>query len=348
MKNRLLYWLIGIWAILLIVIVGGYGYSCISQSKMAEIWKQALQEDCENRMREVNAIKIHKFSSDTLSDVKIKTERQTLQIRKKGSESLNTEEKNFIADQSYLSIKNPVIIEKLDSLFRMRLEENGFLFETAVLFRNETTGQNSLYSRANEESLHSYLRLPCKINFQGTLFLVGYVKGSWLENWLWGSVYYIVLSLLFVVLGGVLSLVLWKRRKTNVLDKLIEQKDVKSIDKDTQPTSTLNEQSIGHVITLDEKKNVVVFDDKEIQLTPKVFGLFYQLSQGKGYFQSYEFLLKKLWVEEENTDKKNLEQLVNRLRKDLKDISCLNIDTVRGSGYQITAENDLKIVLNVP
>ena len=96
------------------------------------------------------------------------------------------------------------------------------------------------------------------------------------------------------------------------------------------------------VIFLDEEKLTLVYADKKISLAPKVFGLFYQLAQGKDYFQSYNFLLQNLWSDEDNVDKKHLEQIVIRLRKNLKDIP-LSIDSIRGSGYQIKGVNDIKI-----
>ena len=39
----------------------------------------------------------------------------------------------------YLSFKNPVKLEKLDSLFRLKLKENGLDYKTAVSLYNNST-----------------------------------------------------------------------------------------------------------------------------------------------------------------------------------------------------------------
>ena len=88
------------------------------------------------------------FSSDTSPNIKIETEGQTLHLKKDAGKFLTAKEKDFLADQVYLSLENPVKIEKLDSLFRLKLKENGFTFKTAVsLYNNETEKKNILWSR---------------------------------------------------------------------------------------------------------------------------------------------------------------------------------------------------------
>ena len=98
-------------------------------------------------------------------------------------------------------------------------------------------------------------------------------------------------------------------------------------------------------VFLNERKHTLVYMDKEISFAPKVFGLLYLLSQGKDYFQPYDFLLQSLWTEEGSADKKHLEQIVIRLRKGLKDIPWLSIDTIWGSGYQINVKNGATLIL---
>ena len=345
-------------AVSVIVISVGYWYSSSLRSRVTEIWKQTLCDDCVNRMREIEVKKTHGFSPVISSDIKIVTEGQTLHIKKDSAESLTTQEKDFLADQYYLSLKNPVKIEKLDSLFRLKLKENGFNFETAVSLYDNETAKKTFYGQEDVKVLHDYLRLTYKVDIRDVILLEGYVKGGWLENLLWGKGFYILLFL--ILFGGVVILALEKRRLKYLMQFVPENEQLREIpltlpiefvqdvgvaaelvEEHTQPK--LNLQPTVLDIFLDEEKHTLVYADEEILLAPKVFDLFYQLAQGKDCFQSYELLYQSLWSDAGSADKKHLEQLVIRLREKLKDIPQLRIETIRGSGYQIKGKNDIKI-----
>lgn len=344
--------------ILIIAIGGGYWHAYSLRGKVTDVWKRTLWEDCTNRMSESNVKKIQTFSSTISSDIKIEDERQTLHVKKDSTESLTADEGDFLADQYYLSQKNPVKIEKLDSLFRIKLKENGCNFKTAVSFYDNETAQKTFYGQEDVKILHDYLRLTYKVDIRDVILLEGYVKGGWLENLLWGKGFYILLSLIFF--GALVLLVLEKRRLRFLMQFVRENQLIREtplvlpiefvqdaelatepVEEHTQPE--LNLQPTVLDIFLDEEKHTLVYTDKEILLAPKVFDLFYQLAQGKDCFQSYELLYQSLWSNAGSADKKHLEQLVIRLREKLKDIPQLRIETIRGSGYQIKGENDIKI-----
>lgn len=345
-------------AVSVIVISVGYWHSCSLRNKVTEVWKRTLWEDCTNRMSEINVKKKHIFSSTTSSDIKIVTEGQTLHLKKDSTESLTADEGDFLADQYYLSLKNPVKIEKLDSLFRLKLMENGFTFKTAVSLYNNETEKKTFYGQEDVKVLHDYLKLTYKVDIRDVILLEGYVKGGWLENLLWGKGFYILLFL--ILFGGVVILALEKRRLKYLMQFVPENEQLREIpltlpiefvqdaELATEPVEEhmqpeLNLQPTVLDIFLDEEKHTLVYADKEILLAPKVFDLFYQLAQGKDCFQSYELLYQSLWSDAGSADKKHLEQLVIRLREKLKDIPQLRIETIRGSGYQIKGKNDIKI-----
>lgn len=345
-------------AVSVIAIGVGYWYSYSIRTKVTEIWKQTLWDDCANRMREIGVKKTHGFSPATSSGIKIETENQTLHFKKDSAKVLTADEGDFLADQYYLSLKNPVKIETLDSLFRLKLMENGFTFKTAVSLYNNETEKKTFYGQEDVKVLHDYLKLTYKVDISDVAILEGYVKGGWLESLLWGKGYYILLSL---ILFGALALLMLEKRKLKYLKQYIPENQLlweisptlpesvlQDVELVTEPVEVhtqpeLNLQPTTLVVFLDENKHTLVYADKEIPLAPKVFGLFYQLAQGKDYFQSYDFLLQNLWSNDEIADKKHLEQVVIRLRKDLKDIPWLSIDAIRGSGYQIKGENDIKM-----
>lgn len=65
MKIDLSGWLILIIVTSVFAIGGGYWHSYSSRAEMAAIWKQALLEDCTNRMRDIDAKKKHVFLPTT-------------------------------------------------------------------------------------------------------------------------------------------------------------------------------------------------------------------------------------------------------------------------------------------
>ena len=201
MKNGSSYGLIGTFSGLLIFISGGYWYSCSSRTQVTEIWKQTLWEDRTKRMSEAKVKKKHTFVPTASPDIKIITEGQTLHLKRDSIEPYTADEGDFLADQQYLSFKNPVKLEKLDSLFRLKLKENGLDYKTAVSLYNNGTDKKTFYGQEDVKVLHDYLKLTYKVDIQDIILLEGYVKGGWIESIVWGTSYYVVLSIVLVILG---------------------------------------------------------------------------------------------------------------------------------------------------
>lgn len=172
---------------------GGYWYSYSMRDKATASWKLTLWEDCTNRMREINAKKKHIFSSSVSPDIKIVTETQTLCLKKDSTVSLTVEEGDFLADQFYLSLKNPIKIKRLDSLFQLKLKEKGLDYQTAVSLYNKDTGEITFYGQEDIQVLHDYLKLTYKVDVKDVILVEGYVKGGWLETLVWSNTYYIIL-----------------------------------------------------------------------------------------------------------------------------------------------------------
>lgn len=364
------YGLIGILVVLLIFISGGYWYSCSSRTKVTEIWKQALWEDRTDRMREAKVKTKHIFVPVVSPNIKIVTEGQTLYLKKDSIKPYTADEGEFLADQQYLSFKNPVKLEKLDSLFQLKLRENGLEYKTAVSLYNNDTDKKTFYGQEDMKVLHDYLKLTYKVDIQDIILLEGYVKGGWIESLVWGTSYYIVLSIVLVILG----ILIVKRRQNNQSSKSpdpfvsgneqpretapalpVEQKVELLTEPETERVAEPEVESLEdslelpllppeNVVWYDERRCSLIYGDQTIQLAPRVFELFYALLQGKDYFQSYESLYQILGDEKNVVDKKTLEQLLFRLRKDLNlTIPVLSIETIRAKGYQIKGKDDMEI-----
>lgn len=321
--------LYGVIGSLIIAMLVGYGYARHVQNQVSQVWKQVLREDCTNRMREISGTKRQMYMPTPSSDMKIVTEKQTLQLKKSSTESLSAEEKEFWADQYYLSINNPIKTEKLDSLFRERLKEHGFDLKTAVFLHPV----GDIRNKANRQP--GYVKLGYKVNIGKDDILEGYVKGNYWENILWGKSYYLFLTL---ILLGASALLVRERRRFKFASENDREVEVPSI------LSSPAQESEIPTIFLNEKKHTLKYIDQVIVLAPKVFHLFYLLSGGEDYFQPHDFLLQNLWSEEEKAEKTHLEQVVFRLRKDLKEIPNLRIEAIWGSGFRI--KWDGKIIKN--
>lgn len=365
MKNDSSYGLIGILVVLLIFISGGYWYSCSSRTKVTKIWKQTLWEDRTNRMREANVKTKYIFVPSASPDIKIITEGQTLHLKRDSIKPYTADEGDFLGDQQYLLLKNPVKLENLDSLFRLKLKENGLDYKTAVSLYNNGTDKKTFYGQEDVKVLHDYLKLTYKVDIQDIILLEGYVKGGWIESIVWGTSYYVVLSIVLVILG----ILIVKRKQNNksskspdqfvseneqpqeteqaLPDELVEQKVEQLTEPEVEPEVEPEAEPVlptDNLVRYDERMYSLIYGEKTITLTRKVFKLFCYLSQGKDYFQPYEYLYEALGNKNTESDKKTVEQLAFHLRRDLsKSIPILNIETIWAKGYQIKGKDEMEI-----
>lgn len=135
-------------------------------------------------------------------------------------------------------------------------------------------------------------------------------------------------------------------QKVEQLTEPVTEPEVEPVAESLEESLELPLQPTDNVVRYDERLCSLFYSDQTIQLTPKVFELFYFLSQGKDYFQSYEFLYKALGDKNVEVDKKTMEQLVLRLRKDLNlTIPVLSIETIRAKGYQIKGKDEMEICI---
>lgn len=352
----------------IIVIFVGNNYASNLQTQVTEIWKQAIMDDRANRMKEISVKKKHKLAPAPLSNVKVETEDLTVYLEKDSTDILSDDEGSFFCDQFYLSINNPVKLEKLNELFQFKLKQNGYDFKTMVS-RYVKEGNKTEFNNLDDvKFLDDYLKLTYAADIEGAICLEGYVRAGWFESLLWGKTYYISLSIIaFVAFIALVILViknkLLKFRKPSTQSNQSDAKNEQTLNKttnlsdvsaqqevapviepeetkleetkpaDTEPEETKLEETKSEeaepeviksketelstvhaaesaedktdsslppteiVIYMDIRKHFLFYSDKSILLSPKLFALFYQLSQGEDYFQSYDYLYEKLGCE---------------------------------------------------
>lgn len=365
MKNNSPSWTTGIMVMLLILISGGYAYSYHLQRQIVHIWKQTLWEDRTNRMHQVDARKIYTSAPNISSDIIVESEGQTLHVKKDSIASYTEDEKEFLADQLYLLRKNPVDLENSEKTFQQMLKKQGLTYQTAVSFYNKQTEKIALYGVENVQALQDYTSFTYPIDIQGIFLLEGYVKGNWIETLVWGTGYYVVLFI-GVLLVGFFAI---RRRFLPASDASVPDHESSSIRQDftsveqakpealsiatptTVPVTTVEEKvpeqtalPIDPTIWYDSLRYTLFYGDQAIQLPPKVFDLFYVLSQGEAYFQTYNYLFEHLRQGEEDIDKKTIEQLVFRLRKKLEvAIPIVSVEVIRARGCQLKGKEGIKL-----
>lgn len=378
----------------MIAIFIGNNYASNLQTQVTEIWKQAIMDDHANRMKEISVKKKHKLAPAPLSNVKVETEDFTVYLEKDSTDILSDDEGSFLCDQFYLSINNPVKLEKLNELFQLKLKQNGYDFKTMVSQYLKEGDKTEFSNFDDVKFLDDYLKLTYAADIEGAICLEGYVRAGWFESLLWGKTYYISLSIIAFVAFIALVILMLKNKllkfrkpsaqsnlsdvkndetpgeATNLSGVSVQQEEIEVIKpeetklEETKPANTeLEETKLEEteqstipatesaedktdsslppteiVIYMDIRKHFLFYSDKSILLSPKLFALFYQLSQGEDYFQSYDYLYEKLGCE-----KMHLEQWVSKLRERFVKTPYLLISTVRASGYQLGGKGNIKI-----
>lgn len=96
-----------------------------------------------------------------------------------------------------------------------------------------------------------------------------------------------------------------------------------------------HELTTYHSLILNTKLRTLTIEDKPIALTPTEFDFLAFLVKNQDRAVSKAELLKELWQFDFETDTRATDDLVKRLRKKLKDVGKVSIETVWGFGYRI-------------
>lgn len=346
MKHKLLYGLGSILAVLIFLIYEGYSYSCSSRSKVNEIWKQTVREDCAFRLHEIGTVIRYALTATPSSDIVVVTENDTAHIKKDGTKFCTAAEKELWTDQYYLALRNPIKLENLENLFRQKLQENGLAYQTAVLRCDEKTKESTLYGVKDGKALNDYISTE-KVDYSDLFSLEGYVKGNWIEACVWGTGYYVVLfiGVLVVLLFIIKRCFFLFSASSGLADtKLPDAEGLVAVKPEKAETQVVASEKMDFTIVCDPKRHLLFYAGRAIYLPPKLFALFYALSQGEGYFQSYSYLFEVLKQGNEEIDKGIIDQLIFRLRKELeKNIPIVNLEVVRAKGCRLKARTGMEL-----
>lgn len=113
---------------------------------------------------------------------------------------------------------------------------------------------------------------------------------------------------------------------------------VRALSRRRGDTTILENPSYGD-ITLDRSSLKIIKNDKEVTLTKKEFDLLEYLINNSKISLSKEKIIEKIWGFESDAEANHVEVYISFLRKKLAFLSSsVVINTVRGVGYMLTAE----------
>ena len=91
--------------------------------------------------------------------------------------------------------------------------------------------------------------------------------------------------------------------------------------------------------TLDADSLELAWDGVRQELPPKEFGLLFKLASQLGRIHTRQELLEELWGPGSESDERNVDAHVKKLRRRLEGNPDLHIETVRGLGYKAVGAN---------
>ncbi|OJJ16869.1 hypothetical protein BKI52_33215 [marine bacterium AO1-C] len=105
-------------------------------------------------------------------------------------------------------------------------------------------------------------------------------------------------------------------------------------------SSNTSSKSLSHIIEigkyrLDQRNMMLVFDDKQVELSGKESDLLLLLYSAANTTLEREHILKKVWGDEGNYIGRTLDVFVSKLRKKLANDSNIKIVNIRGIGYKL-------------
>lgn len=351
-KHKLLIPLICL-LIILVSMIAGYIVFLTDQSNLKlhlnDIWRQTVKADCAERMREIGTFKINMYSPIQSSTVKITTKDQTITIIKKDtSQHLAPDAADYQADQIFLSKKKPIQVQKLDSLFQARLKEAGYSFETSVSYYNDLITLQSTFD--TNFYIQTYLVEWMNKIADGFIVINGYVKlrpSDYIQQYrrtclFWGISIIFLIFILFYWLKG--NPVVEKTKSKNEIETDNETEVDPKIENEQEGIQQNDLENKPILVYLDCARDTLTCGESSIMLTTLIFKLFLFLSEGKDYFQTYDNIYNELW-EKDGGDKKRLEQIVIRLRNELKVIPEIKIVAIRGCGLQLKTDGERGIMI---
>ena len=282
--------------------------------KLADSFLSAINHEKEIRMdrgRTFFSVTRENIVSDSIV---LQGKKESVVFEKPDSvKQMTIHEKQNQIEHSYLFMaEKHTNVHVLDSLWRMELLKNRISVQTAVLHRDNFTGETRL-SRDDSLFYISGGQTPeIKLGIRGETTLQGFVRISFFSLMAKNVEKFAVILVAWLVAAGLIAFLSF-RKKT------------------------------GEQILLNADHQTLIYQRKKIQLTKQSFQLFEFLWNQPDHFAKYDELVDFLYGARSLDKAENrLSQSVKRLRKSLDDIPKLKIENIPNNGYKIVPDFGLR------
>lgn len=345
---------------LIFVIVTVIFYICIDYSfkdvknelieEAESLFHSAIQQDKALRGKGfINNFRFKKeMTCSSLDSITISTEQEVEKLEKTATKELTYEEKKDITDQMYLLKKNPIQVINLDSLFKAMLYKNEVPVETAVVYtineKSEYSNLDSMFYKnatpLNSVSIGSLINLQGYVKFDN-VFIFNKIQHVWTFVLLWFGLALIILIYNFLKWRE------WRIFSILYVKPIGESKFELSLPETKHiliSGSTSDYMRIRDDLYFNYKKGEIKYKNTIIRLSRKSVFLLKYLLEGEDWFQAYESIKKTVWCNE-STSNDAVRNAVNRLNKEIENISGFHIEKIPMKGLRIICEVNEFVIL---
>lgn len=307
------------------------------QQQINDIWEEAIQLDCHNRLEQTGARLIQQHNNEIpatsittveIDGIKKHFDRDTLPVPTDGIDRAHR------AIQTLLLLKSPINPVHLDSLFNALLNKKNISAQTAVVYLHKAPNNLPLYSVQDTTfCTRAFATKEVKTSIENSIVLRGFVKLSAINYIQYDWVFYLLwacCAVLFII--GVYYFQL-KLSKKHLSPESLILAEPATIEPAEQPT----------IISYHTFTHILRYGELTLSFTPLESCLLECLMEKEDYQQDYEVIIKQLWPKN-NGDRKKLEQQRRHLQTKLNQTSVLSIDVIRGIGYHLQISKNVTFV----
>jgi len=298
------------------------------QNKVEESFYLALSTDMDKRLKDTSFFYSYASDSKEKTDkIKMFSSDTTTLLKKDGVDELSVEKKYMNAIQTILKFETPIDINILDSTFLSILNSHNIPAITKTIYTEK------------EQNIHIESEFPTnnyKIIFKTKPFIFGmtdemsaqgFAKVPFSFLLVLSKSYYMLLAGILLIIDILIYYIFKQRNKP-----LRSQYDIFNI----LNNENSNLLFLSQTISFDPDKHVVYYKEKySLQLTKQQGKLLNCFLKAADFYLSNQQLEISLWGTEMYSVSRR-QQAINRLRDALKTIPELQIENVRGVGYQLT------------
>lgn len=315
------------------------------QKEVIGVFYRSLSLDMNKRLEEANVF--YSFTIDpAVSKDSVVVNKERGLVNQKSTnviQNLSVENRQEMAVQSLLFIKNPMKVNSLDSLFQDELKKDDILAKTGVLYVDKVRNIEHVSSNFASVSVHAYSTGKIELGVQKEILVQAFIEiYPYCILMKHKGPFFILLCVWVAVMLALFGTMYYnKNRIFNLETNSHEDKVSESADnpKDVSelPASMIR---ITQDVILDTDHCAISFAGMRYDMTDQSVLLLKLLFYSPDYYKSYEDIVEALWGKLADPTNR-LTQSVKRLRESIAKIPVLKVENVRGKGYRLIIDETM-------